>query len=81
MVNDHTLDDQPVKYLIYTKDNCPYCKQARALLEYYGAKYELVYERAPDWDTYPGIYKISEGSRELIGGFTELARYSYENKI
>lgn len=67
-----------VKYLVHTKDGCPYCNQAKGLLQYYNANYELIYEKSPDWESYPCIYKINqEGEKHLIGGFSELANYSF----
>jgi hypothetical protein len=66
------------KYIVYTKDGCPFCNQAKGLLEYYKVPYELVYDKSPDWETYPCIYKVNtQGDKELIGGFSELASYSY----
>lgn len=66
------------KYLMYTKDGCPYCNQAKGLLEYYKTDYELIYDKSPDWETYPCIYRVVEqGEPELIGGFSELASFSY----
>lgn len=66
------------KYIVYTKDACPYCNQAKGLLEYYKVDYELRYEKSPDWETYPCIYRVnSQGESELIGGFSELASFSY----
>ena len=73
--------DKKTGYLMYTIDGCPYCNQAKALFEHYNVQYEVVYDRAPDWDTYPGIYKVHQSGLELIGGFTELARYSYEHGL
>lgn len=69
------------EYIVYTMNGCPYCNQAKALLDYFGAPYELKYEKAPDWDTFPGIYKITPNGNQLIGGFTELAKYSHENGL
>jgi hypothetical protein len=66
------------KYLVYTKDGCPYCNQAKGLLEYYKVSYSLIYEKSPDWETYPCIYKVDEeGTQLLIGGFNELVNYSF----
>jgi hypothetical protein len=66
------------KYIVHTKDGCPYCNQAKGLLEYYKVDYELVYEKSPDWESYPCIYKVNgRGEYQLIGGFSELASYSY----
>lgn len=66
------------KYIMYTMDGCPFCNQAKALLEYYNVNYELKYEKSPDWETYPCIYKETDlGELQLIGGFQELANYSF----
>ena len=62
---------------MYTKENCPYCNQAKGLLEYYGAEYELKYEKSQDWETYPCIYRSTDSGLQLIGGFLELANYSF----
>lgn len=68
-------------YIVYTTENCPWCKKAKALLDYYGATYELKYEKSPDWDTYPAVYVVKEEIPELIGGFNELATYSFDNGL
>lgn len=69
------------EYVMYTMNGCPYCNQAKALFDFFGVAYELKYEKAPDWDTFPGIYKITSNGLELIGGFTELAKYSHEKGL
>lgn len=69
------------QYIVYATENCVFCKQAKALLEHYQASYEIKYEKAPEWDTYPGIYVNDGNSLELIGGFNELADYSYEHGL
>lgn len=69
------------QYLIYTMENCPWCVKAKALLEHYGAKYQTKYEKCPEWDTFPAIYKIKGESMELIGGFNELAAYSINDGL
>lgn len=66
---------------VYTKDNCPYCIKAKALLKGYGLEYtetvigkdlsrEEFLERFPSARTVPQI--VMDG--ELIGGFEELAK-------
>jgi arsenate reductase-like glutaredoxin family protein len=70
------------KYIVYTMNGCSFCNQAKALLEYYGVDYELIYDKSPDWETYPCIYKSTEnGELQLIGGFQELANYSHLNGL
>jgi|LakMenEpi03Aug12_release.lakeMendotaPanAssembly.Ray.scaffolds.fasta_scaffold3188433_1 hypothetical protein len=69
------------QFLMYTLAGCPYCNQAKALFDHYNVRYQVKYEKAPDWDTFPGIYKITDDGPELIGGFSELAEYSYKDGL
>ena len=68
-----------MKAVLWTKTNCPYCDQAKALLEQKGIeieerkigdKYtkEELLEAVPNARTVPQIFLDGE----LIGGFTEL---------
>jgi glutaredoxin len=75
------IDSAHPNYLMYTMDNCPWCVKAKALLEYYGASYKIKHERCEEWDTYPAIYKVNGESMELIGGFNELANYSFQHGL
>jgi len=65
--------------IIWSRDNCPYCIQAKTLLEQKGIEYEErkigegytredLLEVAPRARTVPQIFLDGE----LIGGFTEL---------
>lgn len=67
--------------VVYTKDNCPYCVKAKALLKGYGLEYsetvigkdisrEEFLDIFPTARTVPQI--IFDGER--IGGFEELAK-------
>lgn len=67
---------------IWTKENCPYCVRAKALLEQQGVEYtefkigkdatrEQLLEIAPSARTVPQIWL--EGS--YVGGYTELAAF------
>lgn len=73
------------QFTIYTKTTCPYCVQAKRLIDGKGDAYhELVLgqdvdredllERAPGAKTVPQIFL----GDELIGGYTELAEW-YHN--
>ena len=68
-----------MKATIWTKSNCPYCVQAKALLEQQGIEYEErkigsgytkenLLESVPHAKTVPQIFLDGE----LVGGFTEL---------
>jgi glutaredoxin 3 len=65
--------------IIWSKDHCPYCVQAKALLEQKGIEFEerkigdgwtkeQLLEAVPNARTVPQIFL----NDELVGGFTEL---------
>jgi glutaredoxin len=71
-----------VKAIVWTKDACPYCVQAKALLEQQGIEYEekkigaeytreQLLEAVPTARTVPQIFLDDK----LIGGFTELRKH------
>ncbi len=68
--------------VVWSKDNCPYCDQAKALLTQrniayeerkigYGYTRENLLEAVPNARTVPQIFI----NNQLIGGFTELRTY------
>jgi len=69
-----------MKAVVWSKDQCPYCVQAKQLLESKGIEYEernimhgtwtreQLLEAVPNARTVPQIFLDGE----LIGGFTEL---------
>jgi hypothetical protein len=61
-------------YTVYTKENCPWCSRAVALLEAFNATYRLVEGAAPDMSTWPVIYEHTSDGQRLIGGYDELRR-------
>ena len=71
--------------IVWSKYNCPYCDQAKALLTQRGIKYEErkigdgytreeLLEAVPNARTVPQIFI----NNQLIGGFTELRRHIEE---
>jgi glutaredoxin 3 len=78
-----------MKYEIFYTDNCPYCERALSLLDEAKANYEKTYVSRDDAEmrskllersnmrTFPQIFKDGE----LIGGYTELAKYADESGI
>ena len=71
--------------IIWSKYNCPYCDQAKALLTQRGIKYEErkigdgytreeLLEAVPNARTVPQIFI----NNKLIGGFTELRQHLEE---
>ncbi len=70
-----------MKAIVWSKDSCPYCVQAKALLESRGIEYEernvsqdwtreQLLEAVPTARTLPQIFL----DQELVGGFTELRK-------
>jgi glutaredoxin len=68
-----------MKAIVWSKDQCPYCEQAKALLKVKGIEFEerninkdwtkdQLLEAVPTARTMPQIFLDGE----LIGGFTEL---------
>ena len=71
-----------MKAIVWSKDQCPYCVQAKALLESKGIEYEernimhgtytkeQLLEAVPTARTLPQIFL----DEEYVGGFTELKK-------
>jgi glutaredoxin 3 len=70
-----------MRAIVWSKDQCPYCVQAKALLESRGIEYEernvskdwtreQLLEAVPTARTLPQIFM----GEELVGGFTELRK-------
>lgn len=78
------------KVIVYTKDYCPYCVKAKALLKVRGVEFEEVdVVRHPDPDFYQKLMarsgmktvpQIFHGDR-LIGGYSELAALDAEDQL
>lgn len=77
-----------MKAIVWSKYNCPYCDQAKALLKSKGIPFEEkkigdgytkeeLLEAVPSARTVPQIF-IGE---QLIGGFNELRKYLTEEKV
>lgn len=76
-----------MKAIVWSKNQCPFCVQAKALLEMKGIEYE---ERNinVDWDredllaAVPGARTVPQIflDDKLIGGFTELRKYFEGNQ-
>ena len=71
-----------IKAIVWSKENCPYCLQAKALLESKGIEFEernvskdwtkeQLLEAVPNARTLPQIFLDDN----YIGGFTELRRH------
>lgn len=71
-----------MKAVVWSKNNCPFCDQAKNLLKLKGIEFEernisqdwtreQLLEAVPDARTVPQIFL----NEELIGGFTELRKH------
>ena len=71
-----------MKAIVWSKDSCPFCDQAKNLLKLKGIEYEernisrdwtreQLLEAVPDARTVPQIFLDDQ----LIGGFTELRKH------
>lgn len=76
-----------MKAIVWSKDQCPYCVQAKALLESKGIEFEerniqhgwtreQLLEAVPNARSVPQIFLDDE----LVGGFTELRTKLTESK-
>jgi glutaredoxin len=76
-----------MKAIVWSKNQCPYCEQAKSLLKMKSIDYEerninkdytreQLLEAVPNARTVPQIFLDDK----LIGGFTELKKYLEEEK-
>ena len=74
-----------MKAIVWSKDNCPFCDQAKALLKQKGIEFEekkighgftkeQLLEAVPTARTVPQIFL----DEQLIGGFNELRKHLLE---
>lgn len=83
-------DPRSVHFLVLSKDNCPFCVNAKELIEKRGDKYVEININGdvPSWKTLiqwhtghqavtvPQIYRIDTFERIVpIGGYAELEKY------
>ena len=79
--NYQIYKENKMKAIVWSKDSCPFCVQAKALLESKGIEYEernvsqgwtreQLLEAVPTARTLPQIFL----DQELVGGFTELRK-------
>ena len=77
-----------MKAIVWSKDSCPFCVQAKGLLKQKGIEFEernvskdwtreQLSEAVPDARTVPQIF-VDE---VLVGGFTELREYLKEKHV
>lgn len=75
-----------MKFMVFSKDACPYCESAKVLLKQKGHEYienklgkdytrEEFVEMFPTVRTFPHIVLMNENGNQTIGGFNELRNW------
>ena len=68
--------------IMHSRSGCPYCLQAKGLMDHLKIDYTIITEKSPDWPTYPCIYLVNEdSSTSLIGGFTQLCDWAMSQPL
>lgn len=77
-------------YIIYGRDNCPYCTKSTSMLDSMGIEYEYLditksdilnelLERVPEAKTVPQIFRKEPGGElKHIGGYVEMVAYFFK---
>ena len=75
-----------MNYIVYVRDNCPFCVKAEELLNTKNLNYKIVnfsadqtqllseIKNAYSWTTVPMIFRREENEIEFIGGYTDLEK-------
>jgi len=75
-----------MKFMVYSKDNCPFCEKAKMLIKNYGYEYvesklnvdfdrDELMEMFPDARSFPIIIKLTDSGNTRIGGCDDLEKY------
>ena len=79
------------RYIVITRQDCPFCDKAEELLSEKGLEYKTVqfaadqkdllseFKTAHDWTTVPMIFSRDKNNINFIGGYTDLVNY-FEQK-
>ncbi len=75
-----------MNYIVYVRDNCPFCVKAEELLNAKNLNYKIVnfsadqtqllseIKDAYGWTTVPMIFRREKNEIEFIGGYTDLEK-------
>lgn len=77
-----------MKFLVYTKSNCPYCSLAKEWLTNEGHEFDIIdlddptalskfKNEYPDARTVPQIFLLDQKNNIRIGGYTDLVKYDF----
>ena len=73
-----------MRYILFVKEECPYCSLAEDLLEENQLRYDSVHfspeqtaileemKKVYEWSTVPMIFRRENNQIEFIGGYTDL---------
>ena len=76
-----------MKYIVFTRDDCPYCDDTIDLLKKHELNYRMVrfahdqrhllddVKRSFDWPTVPIVMAKDENKIDFIGGYTDFVEY------
>ena len=76
-----------MRYILFIKEECPYCTMAQDLLEKRSLSYNTVIfeseqesvldeiKKAYEWGTVPMIFFRDGAEIEFVGGFSDLQKY------
>lgn len=76
-----------MRYILFAKDSCPYCRKAVKLLQEKGLDYSVVdfsadqvevlseIKKAHEWSTVPMVFARHGQDIRFIGGYTDLLEF------
>mgnify|MGYP003654131897 FL=1 len=76
-----------MRYILFIKQECPFCVRAVDLLEKQGKEYDVVkfdadqrtlleqMKTAYQWETVPMVFERQDNDIKFIGGYTDLVEY------
>ena len=76
-----------MKYIVFTRDDCPYCDDTIDLLKKHELNYRMVrfghdqryllddVKRSFDWPTVPIVMAKDQNKIDFIGGYTDFVEY------
>lgn len=80
-----------MKFIIWSKDGCIWCKRAKEFLEDHGIEHEIVMFETPDeirnfkdlgFRSFPQVFEVTEnGKQYLIGGHDSLVNYVTDGSL
>ena len=81
-----------MKYILFVKQQCPFCVKAQSLLEEKNLEHNVInfedsqrdtlqeIKNAYEWATVPMIFCRSGSMTEFVGGYTDLVKFLETNE-